>query len=289
MSLGLSLAGGGVKGIAHVGVLRALEEANIKIDYIAGTSSGSIIATLYAIGYHPNEIYQVFFKYSKKIKYWDWINLLKIIYGLLIKRKIIIKGFNDGKILEKLIINECNNKNIKNINQIKMPIIIPSVDLHSGEIYAFTSVQKRTRFSDHIKYISDSPIEIVVRASASYPGVFCPVNYNNTELIDGGIRENIPWKLTKEIGADKVISVVFENEINANCCDNIIDVVSNSLKIMSHELSNYELEGVEYILKIKTPDCGLLDMSKINLLYKLGYEQTKKEINNIKKIIYKTP
>ena len=69
MKLGLSLSGGGVKGAAHIGVLKALEENNIKIDYIGGTSSGSIVATLYAVGFSPDEIYEIFKKYCKKIKY----------------------------------------------------------------------------------------------------------------------------------------------------------------------------------------------------------------------------
>ena len=68
MNLGLALSGGGVKGAAHIGVLKALEEEKIKVDYIGGTSSGSIVATLYAAGYKPDEIYTIFRKYCKKIR-----------------------------------------------------------------------------------------------------------------------------------------------------------------------------------------------------------------------------
>ena len=71
MGIGLALSGGGVKGAAHIGVLKALEEEKIKIDYIAGTSSGSIVSTLYAAGFSPDEIYYIFKKYCKKIKYVD--------------------------------------------------------------------------------------------------------------------------------------------------------------------------------------------------------------------------
>ena len=103
MNLGLALSGGGVKGVAHAGALKALEEEKIKIDYISGTSSGSIIATLYAIGYRPDEIYDIFEKNAKKIKYVDGINIWKAIYGFIVKRKIMIDGFNSGAIIEKLI------------------------------------------------------------------------------------------------------------------------------------------------------------------------------------------
>ena len=68
MKLGLALAGGGVKGAAHIGALKALEEENIKIDYIGGTSSGSIVATLYAAGYKPDDIYYIFKMYCKNKK-----------------------------------------------------------------------------------------------------------------------------------------------------------------------------------------------------------------------------
>ena len=83
-------------------MLKAFEEEKINIDYISGTSSGSIIAALFAMGYNSNEIYYLFNRYSKKIKYINYKNILKLIYGILVKRKIIIKGFNDGKIIEKI-------------------------------------------------------------------------------------------------------------------------------------------------------------------------------------------
>lgn len=79
MRLGLSLAGGGVKGAAHIGVLKAFEERNIKIDYISGTSSGSIVSTLYAVGYKADEIYEIFKKYCGQINYISISNIFKLI------------------------------------------------------------------------------------------------------------------------------------------------------------------------------------------------------------------
>lgn len=283
MKLGLSLAGGGVKGAAHIGVLKAFEEKNIEFEYISGTSSGSIVATLYATGYTSDEIYKLFKKYCNQIKYVDYKNILKLIFGLIVKRKIIIDGLNDGTKIEKIINDACKIKNIYNISQIKKHLIIPSVDLHNGKIYFFSSkkhnknnINNRDILSDEISYVYNMNIGKAVRASCSYPGVFSPMLYQNTQLIDGGIRENVPWKELKEIGVDKVISVIFQNELEKEeKCLDIIEVVSDSIGILSHELSNYELLGAGNLIKIKTQKISLLDSSKIDMLYKLGYETAK--------------
>ena len=289
MKLGLALAGGGVKGAAHIGVLKAFEERNIEFEYISGTSSGSIVATLYACGYTSDEIYKLFKKYCNQIKYVDYKNIVKLIFGLILKRKIIIDGLTSGYKIEKIVNEACQRKNIYNISQIKKHLIIPSVDLRNGKIYFFSSkreninnINKREILSDEISYIYNINIGKAVRASCSYPGVFSPMVYKNTQLIDGGIRENVPWKELKEIGVDKVISVIFQNELEKEeKCLDIIEVVANSIEILSHELSNYELLGAGNLIKIKTQKISLLDSSKIDMLYKLGYEAAKEYLKKM--------
>lgn len=239
------------------------------------------------MGFNYKEILILFKKYSKKIKYIDGKNILKLIYGILIKRKIIIDGLNSGKIIEEIVNEVAGQKNIKKIKDIKMPLLIPSVDIHNGEIYCFCSKSIRSKLSDNIIFDNNIEIGKAVRSSCSYPVVFSPCKYNNTELIDGGIRENIPWKGLKEIGAEKVISIVFEEELNNNCCENIIDVVGNSLNILSHELLNYEIIGTDYLLKIKTNNISLLDMKQIDKLFEIGYKTTKLKIKEIKNKINK--
>ena len=283
MSFGLCLAGGGVKGVAHIGVLKALEEENIKIDYIGGASSGSIVSTLFAAGYNSDEIYDIFKKYCKKIKYVDAQNIIKLIWGLIFTRRIIIEGLNSGKQLEKLIGKMCNKKGIQNISQIKMPLVIPSVDMRNGRVLCFTSCDQKRNFSDEVVFVDNISIGKAVQASCSYPVVFAPCRYKNTKLIDGGIRENVPWKELKKLGASKVLSVTFEEELNENCCDNLIEVAGRSIELICHELSNYEMEGADYIMKIKSPKINLLDMKKIDELYELGYKTAKKELDNLVK------
>ncbi len=283
MNYGICFAGGGIKGAAHIGAIKALEEENLKFDYISGTSSGSIIATLYAAGYSSDEMLKFFKKYAKKIKYVDPINIFILLINLFIKRKIVIKGFNNGKRIEKLLNKELNKKNIRNISDIKKELLIPSIDINTGEINVFISKENRAKYLDNIIYINNVNIGKAVRASCSYPVVFAPCKINGKQLVDGGLRENVPWKLTKEKGADKVLSIIFDEEKNKkNYCKNILEVASNSLGILCHEISNYDLEGADYLLKIKTEKVQLLDYKKIDELYLKGYEQTKQKIKEIK-------
>lgn len=278
MNLGLCLAGGGVKGAAHIGALKAFEEKGIKFSYISGTSSGSIVATLYAAGYSSDEIYVLFKKYCSKIKYVDFKNIFKAISGLLFKRKILINGLNSGEIIEKIITTACLEKKIKNIRDIKIPLLIPSVDLHTGIVYMFSSISKRGGFSDEIKYIDDIDIGLAVRGSCSYPGLFSPCPYENTELIDGGIRENVPWQETKSLGADTVISIIFKENINKNCCSNMIEVANRTIELLCHEINYHDLQNANNLIELDTPNVSLLDFSKIDELYNLGYYQTIKKI-----------
>lgn len=276
MKFGLSLAGGGVKGAAHIGVLKALEESNIKIDYIGGTSSGSIVAALYAAGFKSDEIFTIFKKYCKKIKYVDINNIFKLIIGLIFTGRIQIDGLNSGKSIEKLIRQMCEQKDIYCISDISMPLVIPSVDMCTGNVICFTSCKFRKEFSDNTYFVNEASIGRAVRASCSYPGVFSPCPYKNIKLIDGGIRENVPWKELKALGAEEVLSIVFEDEIDTSCCKNLIEVASRSISLICRELAQYEMNGAEMKIKIRTEKTGLLDMSKIDELYKIGYNETKK-------------
>lgn len=120
-------------------------------------------------GYKPEEIYNIFKKYCNQINYVSIVNVLKLISGLIIKRKILIQGLNNGKKIEKLMQTLCKQKNIENISDVKVPLLIPSVDLHNGKVYIFTSQKSRNVYDDKIEYINDIDIALAVRASCSYP------------------------------------------------------------------------------------------------------------------------
>ncbi len=282
MKLGLSLSGGGIKGFSHIGAIKALEEANIKFDYISGTSSGSIVAALYACSYTTEEIYNIFKKYVNEIKYIDLINIKKFFKNLITFKGIQIDGLNSGTKIKKLVTKVCMQKGITNINQVKLPLVIPAVNLRTEELYVFSNNILENR-SSNIKYINNIDLGTAVQASCSYPGVFSPCRYKQDLLVDGGIAENIPWRETKRAGADKVLSIVFTDKTPKKCCDNIFEVINKSFSILCKELAEYEWDGADYLLKIKEPKVGLLEKKKMNELYQEGYIQTKQKIGDIKR------
>lgn len=186
---------------------------------------------------------------------------------------------NSGKQIEKLINKVCNQKGISKISDIKMPLAIPSVDLCNGEVLCFTSVCKRNKTSDETTFINDIEIGKAVRASCSYPVVFSPCMYKNRKLVDGGIRENMPWKEVCALGADKVLSIMFKEKEKEKCADNLIEIAERSIGLIGRELSNYEMEGENDIVRIVSNKVGLLDMKKMDYLYELGYKQMKEYLN----------
>lgn len=282
MKLGLSLSGGGIKGVCHIGAIKALEEANIKFDYISGTSSGSIVATLYACGFSTDEIYNIFKKYAKELKYVDSKNVFQLVKNIFTGKGFTIDGLNSGNKIYKLVNEVCSKKGISNINQVKMPLLIPAVNIHNEEVYVFSNNVKGNRYDD-VKYINSVNLGTAVQASCSYPGVFSPCRYGDILLVDGGIAENLPWRETKRAGADKVLSIVFADKKAKSCCKNLFEVVSKSFSILNHELNKYEWDGTDCLLKIKTNNVGLLDRSKMSELYNEGYFQTKNSISEIKR------
>lgn len=277
---GLCFCGGGIKAASHIGALKALEEKNIKFDCVSGASSGSIIATLYALGYNSDEMWKMFQKYYKKIKYAEWKQIFKLIFGLLFKGELVIDGLNSGKSIEKIMSEICRKSHVENINQIKMPLFISMVDLQTGTVYFASSNENRTQLLDDTQYITDIPISTAVRGSCSFPVVFSPCKFENIQLIDGGTRENLPWKCLRDIGANEVIGICFETIHKKECCKNIIEVATRSMELQGRELSSYEKDGIDKLITINLEKTSLLDSENIYELYKQGYSQAKKYISN---------
>ena len=280
MKLGLALSGGGIRGIAHAGVLKALEENGIKPSVIGGTSAGGLIASLYALGYSPYYIYILFKRYAKDIVEINSGPIVSGITDFMLNKKIVISGLKTGEKIEKTFDELAIRKRVRKIKDIKsMPLVIPTVDISDGKEYIFTN----NPINNETKYISDISVGKAVRASSSFPGVFSPCNYNSHFFLDGGVLDNIPVLEVKNQGADKVIAVNFKaDDVDEN--SNIMDIAMRTLDIMGNKISEESLEKSDYILTIKTDKAGLLDTEKLDSCYKFGYRETLRKLNEIKKI-----
>lgn len=280
MRLGIALSGGGIRGIAHAGVLKALEENNIKIDIIGGTSSGSLVASLFAMGYSPYYIFLLFKRYAKKMLNVDAIPIINTVGSFMINKRFEVCGFNSGETIEKAYNKIASDKGIKKIKDIKMPIVIPSVDINNSQKYIFTNYPIKNNKN---RYISDIPVGTAVRASSSFPGIFCPCDFQGHKFLDGGILDNIPVQEVKKQGADKVIAVNFKaDQIDDN--SNFMDISMRTIDIMGNKISEESLLSSDFVLTVDTDKAGLLDIEKIDSCYNYGYNSTMENIDRIKAI-----
>ena len=179
--VGLALGSGSARGWAHIGVIRALAEAGIRVDYVAGTSVGAVVGAAYASG----EIDTL----EEVVLQLDWKQIVYFFDVVLPK-----SGLIDGKKVSVFIGN--NVKKI-NIEDLPFPFCAVSTDLNTGDEVA----------------IQDGDIIEAVRASISVPGIFTPVKKNGTILVDGGLVNPVPVSVARKMGADFVIAVDLNHDI----------------------------------------------------------------------------
>ncbi len=283
MKLGIAFSGGGIRGIAHAGVLQALEENGIKPDVIGGTSCGSLIASMYAIGYSPYHIFILFKRYAKTIAKTNAIPIISGINSCIFKRMPVISGLNNGEKMEELLNKVAKQRNIYNINEIKTPIVIPTVDMISGKEFIITNCKSGNKIKEK-EYIDDMSIGKAVRASSSFPAYFSPCMHRNYAFMDGGALNNIPVEDVRNLGADVVIAVKFHaDSVDQN--SNIMDIIMKSVDIMGNKISENSLNTSDYILDVYTDKVGLLDIKKLDKCYEYGYQAVIENLENIKSIL----
>lgn len=283
MKIGLALSGGGIRGIAHAGALKALEENDINIDIIGGTSSGSLVASLYALGYSPYYIYILFKKYAKEITKLNASTITTGIGNFLINKKVSINGLKTGESIEKTYNKLALKMGVSKLSQMRMPIVIPTVDISNSKEYVFAS--KLPEEAEE-KYITDISVGKAVRASSSFPFVFSPCEYKNHMFLDGGALDNIPALEVKKLGADKVISIRFDSD-TVTKDSNIMDIVMKMVDIMGSKVSEESLALSDYIITIPSDGTGLLETTKIDYCYKSGYNTVMENIDEIRSALEK--
>lgn len=284
MKLGIALSGGGIRGIAHAGVLKALEDNNINVDIIGGTSSGSLVASLYAMGYSPYYIYILFKRYAKELVEIGSTPIISGVGNFMINKKVVISGLKTGESIEEAYNQLALKKGIKEIKDItKIPIVIPAVDIKNSNKYVFTNKIPEGE-KNKSRYITDISVGKAVRASSSFPGVYSPCNFKKHKFMDGGILDNIPVIEVKKHGADKVIAVNFKaDDIDDN--SNMMDIIMRTIDIMGNKISDESLAQSDFVLTIQTDKTGLLEVEKLDKCYQYGYRETIKQIEKIRQLV----
>ena len=281
--LGIALSGGGIRGIAHAGVLKALLDNGISVDIIGGTSAGALVGVLYAMGYTPDYIYEAFKLYSKEIVGLNGGLMFSGVRGKILGNEAGIKGLKSGKSLEKVFERMALRKGYKNVEEIlEIPVVITSVDIRDGKEYIFTNSVPNVENAD--KYITNIGIGKAVRASSSFPGIFCPCEFEGHSFYDGGILDNVPVLEVRKQGANKVIAVNFKADDIENS-SNIMDLGMRTLDIMGNKISEKSLNNCDLVITVETDKTGLFDIEKLDSCFEYGYMAVIKNLGKIKQVL----
>lgn len=296
MKIGLALAGGGIKGAAHIGALQALKENNIEISVISGTSIGSVVASLYAMGYTPEEMIKLFRYFAKSMLKADARHLM---FNIRNTRSILGSGVISGEALEEAVQECAYLKGIEKIQDLKMPIAIPAVDVKTGKEYIFTNrkidyqrliPKEKSEIEEYVenisqeskRYITNIDIGTAVRASCSYPGVFEPVNYEEYRFVDGGVLDNVPTEELKKLGADKLLTIKFapQNVENPRAA---LNIVFRSMDIIFNEKDTEKAKISDHVIDLHIISSAVFDVKKLDECYEIGYQKTMQDIEKIKR------
>ncbi len=225
-SVGLALSGGGARGFAHTGVLEALEYAGFPVDYIAGTSMGSVIGAIYAAGTPVPELWQ-FGREAAELKISkDFRNISAL--RLLLSDKLMtptrINNFIEGRL------------GGVEFGQLKIPFSCSAMDLRTGEKIVFT----------------EGPLVPAVLASVNLPGIFEPVHYRHRYLVDGGVVDFVPVGGARQLGADWVLASVTGTS-QSRMPDNVLMSLLQVIDIRGSLLSAAAERDASFVIK---PDVG---------------------------------
>lgn len=233
--LGLVLGGGGLKGLAHIGVLQVLTEHRIPVASISATSSGSIIAALYATGISPHEMERIFLQIKSR-DYLDYniCGLLKYGVGLLImENQPVLNGLIKGNKLIKLMTYLTGHKLL---DEVKIPLAIVACDINTGEEVIFSNIIPPA--ANQVVFVQDALLSEAVRSSTSVPGIFVPYYFRGMQLVDGGIKAIVPVSIQLSMGAEYIMAVNLGQELYQESVAGIPQIISRTIEILVYETSD---------------------------------------------------
>jgi len=291
--IGLVLSGGGAKGFAHIGVLKVLEEAGIKIDYIGGTSMGSVIGGLYASGYNASQIDSIF----KKTNFDELINdyiprSSKNFYG---KKNdelyAIVLPFSNFKVgipeaLSKGMYNynllsslTRNVRHVRDFNKLPTPFLCVGTNIETGEEVL----------------LNKGNLVQAMMASAAFPSLFTPVEIDGNLLVDGGVVNNYPIKEVRNLGADIIIGVDVQDDLmNRKNLKNATRILVQITNLQSIDKMKSKIKDTDIYIKPDIRDYGVISFDKGEEIIRKGEEAAFAVYEKIKSLVnednfYKKP
>jgi len=270
--LGLVLEGGGALGLAHIGVIQYLEEHRIPVSYIAGTSMGGLVGGLYASGRNATEVRDL----VKDIKWDQVISGRTPFQDLSFRRKQDAReypstlefglhkglqfpsGFNSGQqvdlILDRIALPYSE---IKSFDDLPIPFACVATDLVTRSEHVFRS----------------GPLNLALRSTMSLPGIFNPVHYDGHIYVDGGLLNNIPVSVAKEMGAERVLGVHLEiAQLKPDATLNSFQVLGESISAVIAANEREAMEDADVVVNVPLQNFSSMDYNKADALIKAGYE-----------------
>jgi len=245
--IGIAFGGGGLRGTAHLGVLKVLEEYGVPVHMVAGTSIGSAVAALYGAGMDWRKMKVLFDHY-------DVESMIKVRPGKM--GLVPADGYTE-------LIRICTKG--KKIEELDLPVKIVAVDLMSYSRVLF----------------DEGDTAIAVRASSAIPGVFTPVEMGDMVLVDGFVLDNCPGDVVRDMGADVVLAISLHAN-NYNQPQNILDVVQRSLDVAA---TAYQTIDADLILEPIDRHMGSLNVNAMEECFMLGERCARAHIDQILQLI----
>lgn len=279
MRIGIAFAGGGVRGAAHLGILQALEENNIQADCYAGTSAGSIVAAMKALGHSNATCLELMKQTNNRLIDIDYWGIIKNLPNKLSGLDSVLKGYE----LQKFLINSLGETSLRSV---KKDLVVVSTNIDTGTQVVFSSLDFTKRdlrkIDDNIKaYDRYTPLSLphIIYSSCAISGIFRPLSYGNMTLVDGSVTNILPSNLLKLAGVDKVIAVdLSQRNPDVGKVKGVFNILYQSASVMMDQNEYFSLTNTEDVI-IMNPDVTsipVLDFNKAQECYDIGYEYGKK-------------
>lgn len=294
---GLALGGGFLRGAAHIGVLKVLNEEGFLPDVVAGASAGSIVAALYCSGCSLERLEKVTRELGPECFY-DPFSTVGKLSALIIKLIFDIihvpapfqapLGLASGKKMERWLDSQLVPKHFR---ELKTFLAVTSVDINTGTRVVFTDMDVYSpKLPEDIIFIQGYPVTSAVVASCAVPGIFEPKKIGIRLLVDGGLKENVPVETLSLLGVEVVVGVDvgYDGEPYKDIFS-IVQLLSQSLDIIGSEVTKMKLDRfANLVIRPVIKDVGPWDFSKIPYCIKQGEEAARQALPALREFLQKS-